>query len=57
MASQQRLLDVDDVWELARRLEYENTRVYLIDRELYEMTRPGGVHGELASMIGALIWF
>ena len=55
-ATQERLLDVDAVWQMARLLEYENSRVYLIDGELYEMMRPGGVHGELAITIGALIW-
>ena len=57
MAIQQQLHTVDSVWQLSSAPEYVDKRLYLIDGELYVMSGPGGVHGRLAIMIGALIWF
>jgi len=52
MVIQQKLLTVDDVWELSHRPENENKYFYLIDGELYYDMPPGGQRGRLALGIG-----
>ena len=52
MAIQERLLDVDAIWDMARQPEYDNKRFYLIDGELFEMSPVNRRHGRLAVRIG-----
>ena len=51
MAIQEKLYNIDDVWQLAHLPENENLSLYLIDGELYSAMRPGGEHGQLAAEI------
>ena len=51
MAIQERALDVDAVWELARLPEYDGRRLYLIDGELRTMSPVQRKHGNLASLL------
>ena len=51
MVVQERILDVDDVWELAHDPDNENIYFELIDGELYTMVPPGRRHGLLAATI------
>ena len=51
MAIQERLFDVDDVWELAHDPDNENVYFELIDGELFTMVPPGRRHGLLATEI------
>ena len=52
MAIQERLLDVDAIWDMAQQPEYDNKRFYLIDGELFEMSPVNRRHGRLAMRIG-----
>ena len=54
MVIQQQLYSVDDVWEMVHQTDSEN-HYDLIDGELFEMSPPGGLHGELAYMIARYI--
>ena len=56
MAVQERLLDVDDVWELAQDPAYDDRYIELIDGELIEMPQPGRRHGLLATEITGHLW-
>lgn len=49
MELQQRLYDIDDVWELLSQPENEERRYELIAGELIEMSGPGGKHGRCAT--------
>ncbi len=51
MIAEKRLYTVDDVWQLCQAPEYEHVFLELIDGELLEMTRPGNIHGLLATEI------
>lgn len=51
MDIQERLLDVDDLWELGRDPAYSDRYIELIDGELIEMPQPGRRHGLLAADI------
>lgn len=55
MATQERLLDIDAVWELSQRPEYKNKRLYLIDGELIVMSPVKRVHSRLANRIGMFV--
>lgn len=55
MATQERLLDIDAVWELSQQAEYENKRLYLIDGELIVMSPVKRVHSRLANRIGMFV--
>ena len=52
MVIQQKLLTVDDVWELEHRPENEGKRFYLIDGELFFTMSPGIMHGRAANKLG-----
>lgn len=51
MVIQERLFDVDDVWELARDPDNENVYFELIEGELFTMVPPGRRHGLLVTEI------
>lgn len=55
MATQERTLDIDAVWELSQLPEYENKRLYLIDGELIVMSPVKRVHSRLAVRIGMFL--
>ena len=55
MLVKERLYTVDDVLDLSRLPENANKFFYLIDGMLYDMPRPGYLHGELALEIGLQI--
>ena len=52
---QERLLTVDDVWELSQLPEYEHTFLELIDGKLITMPRPKRIHGLLSNEIGTYL--
>lgn len=56
MIVRDRIYTVDDVWRLAQLPENEHKFYTLIDGELCFMSRPGGVHGLLASLIAHFLW-
>ena len=56
MVIQERLFDVDDVWELAHDPDNENVYLELIDGELFTMAPPGRRHGLLATEIAGHLW-
>ena len=49
MELQQRLYDVDDLWELLSAASDNERPFELIDGELHEMSGPGGKHGRSAT--------
>ena len=51
IGTKERLLDADDLWEIAHLPEYENLSVELIDGVLITMPRPNVKHGMLASLV------
>ena len=53
MAIQQRLHNVDTLWELAQVPENDTKRFYMIDGELYDMSPANRLHGRLALTIGS----
>ena len=55
MATQERLLDVDAVWEMMLQPDYEKKRFYVIDGELFEMSPANRLPGRLAIRIGMFI--
>lgn len=56
MIVRDRVYTIDDVWRLSQLPENEHKFLYLIDGELFFMSRPGGVHGLLASLIAHFLW-
>ena len=52
MATQERLYDVDDLWDLLSQLPDDSKDYELIDGALIEMTPPGGEHGQLTINLG-----
>ena len=56
MVVQDRLLTVDDVWELAHHPDNENVYFELIDGKLFTMVPPGRRHGLLAAEIAGYLW-
>jgi Uma2 family endonuclease len=52
METQERLLDVDGLWELYCQRENDHLRFELFDGEIIEMPGPGGVHGRIAIRLG-----
>lgn len=52
MELQQRLYDVDDLWELGLQDEHRDSDYELIDGAIIEMTKPGGRHGQLVIRLG-----
>ena len=56
MIVRDRAYTIDDVWQLSQQPENEDKYYYLIDGELLFMSRPGGVHGLLASLIAHFLW-
>ncbi len=55
MEIQQRVYDIDDLWQLVCQPENADKHFELINGELYEMPAPGGEHGFLASEISFYI--
>lgn len=57
MAIQERLLDIDAVWELARKSDNDDRRFHLIDGELFDFPRARyALQGRLvASLLGYLV--
>ena len=51
MLVQQRVLDIDDLWEFVCQAENADKRFELIQGELFEMAPTGEVHGWLAGVI------
>lgn len=56
MAIQQRLYDVDELWELYALPENEQKRMEIHDGVLVEMSGPGGRHGQLAVILGSSLY-
>lgn len=56
MIVRDRVFTIDDVWRLSQLPENEHKFFYLIDGELFFMSRPGGVHGLIASLIAHFLW-
>lgn len=56
MIVRDRVYTIDDVWRLSQLPENEHKFFDLIDGELYSMSRPGGVHGLIASLIAHFLW-
>ena len=48
MAQRERLIDVDELWDLAHHPDNHFRRFELIDGVLYEMSPPGRQHGRIA---------
>ncbi len=48
MELQERLYDIDDLWQLVSQAEYADKYFELINGELFEMAPPGGEHGTIA---------
>ena len=48
MELQQRVYDVDALWDFLTQLRSDEKRYELIDGELIEMSAPGGKHGQIA---------
>lgn len=55
MAIQQRLYDVDELWELYALPENEQKRMEIHDGVLVEMSGPGGIHGRIATKLGRFL--
>jgi Uma2 family endonuclease len=55
MALQQRLYDVDDLWQFLSQLENDGNVYELIDGVIIEMPRPGGQQGRLAIRLGRFL--
>lgn len=56
MIVRDRVYTIDDVWRLSQLPENESKLFYLIDGELLFMSRPGGAHGLIASLIAHFLW-
>ncbi|MDE2637459.1 MAG: Uma2 family endonuclease [Chloroflexota bacterium] len=56
MIVRDRVYTIDDVWRLSQLPENEHKFFYLIEGELYFMSRPGGAHGLIASLIAHFLW-
>ncbi len=56
MIVRDRVYTVDDVWKLSQLPENEHKFFYLIDGELHYMSRPGRLHGLIASLIAHFFW-
>ena len=56
MIVRDRVYTIDDVWRLSQLPENEHKFFYLIDGELLFMSRPGGAHGLIASLIAHFLW-
>ena len=55
MVLQERIYDIDDVWELACQEDIADKHYELIDGALYQMSPPGGRHGQLATKISRFL--
>ena len=55
MAIPEPVLDIDAVWALSQRPEYDNKRLNLIEGELEVMSPVRRVHGRLAARLGACL--
>ncbi len=51
MILEKQIFTIDDVWEMAQDPEYEHVFLEIIDGDLITMTRPGNIHGLLATEI------
>lgn len=47
MVLQQRLYDVDDLWDIGQSRAHEDKDYELVDGVLFEMVKPGGRHGQI----------
>ncbi len=56
MTVQQRLYDVQDLWQLYCQPGMDQKRFELIDGELFEMSGRGGVHGRIAIRLGRYLY-
>ena len=55
MVLQQRLYDIDELWDLYGLPESDTKRFELIDGALIEMSGPGGTHGRIAIKFGRFL--
>ena len=55
MELREQVYDIDDLWALYHQPENEGLRFELIDGVLFEMSAPGGDHGEYALNLGSYI--
>ena len=55
MAQRERLIDVDELWDLAHHPDNHFKHFELIDGVLYEMSPPGQQHGEIAVNVAMCI--
>lgn len=55
MSEQEKLLTVDDLWEISHRPENDGKKFELIDGVLYEMHPPGETHGIIVSQLIVLL--
>lgn len=55
MAIQQRLYDVDELWELYSLPENDLKRYELIEGVLIEISGPGGIHGRMVIRLGRFL--
>ncbi|MCY4540493.1 MAG: Uma2 family endonuclease [Chloroflexi bacterium] len=51
MAIQERVYDIDDLWEITQAEGNEDKRFLLIDGEIIEMVPPGLLHGRVAARL------
>ncbi len=56
MIVRDRVYTVDDVWKLSQLPENEHKLFYVIDGELHYKSRPGRIHGIIASLIAHFFW-
>ena len=56
MIVRDRTYTIDNVWQLSQLPENEHIFFCLIDGELFSMPRPGGLHGQIASLIAHFLW-
>ena len=55
MAVQQRVYDIDDLWQLVCEVDNNGRRFELIDGELFEMSPTGELHGHLTIRLGRFL--
>ncbi|PJF38890.1 MAG: Uma2 family endonuclease, partial [Phototrophicales bacterium] len=56
MVIKPRYIDAETFWELSQSPEYEDKIIELVDGEIVEMSKPGGVHGVTVGNIFGFIW-
>jgi Uma2 family endonuclease len=56
MVIEQRLITAEQFYDITQQAGYADKRVELIDGEIIEMVKPGGVHGKIAGDIFGFLW-